>query len=141
MFLDKTLVFDEDKGLSGISGVTASSGYINTDSSDDYSNMWLVVKGNKGISGVGAVSGVGGFTKLTVKLETAPDSGFVSGTTLLAKDVTTSGFNANDFIVKERLPLGLNKFTRVTYTPDDAVVAGEVTAFLTDAVSTCEIAK
>ena len=60
---------------------------------------------------------------------------------MLAKDVTTAGFNANDFIVKERLPLGLNKFTRVTYTPDDEVVAGTVTAFLTDAVSTCEIAK
>ena len=141
MFLDKTLVFSEDQGLSGVSGAEASTSYIPTNGSDDYSKMWLVVKGNKGISGVGAVSGVGGFTGIDIELETAPDSGFVSGVSLYKKNVTTSGFNANDFLVKERLPLGLLAFTRVKYTSDDTITAGAVTAFLTDAVSTCEIAK
>jgi hypothetical protein len=141
MLLDKTLVFSEDQGLSGTSGVEASTDYIVTNTSDDYSKMWLVVKGDKGLSGVGPVSGVGGLTGVDIELETSAVSGFGSVTSLLKKSFTTAEFNAEDFLIKTRLPLGLLAFTRVKYTTDDTATRGAVTAFLTDAVSTCEIAK
>jgi predicted GNAT superfamily acetyltransferase len=132
MILDKQLIFSDAQAVT-TAAETASTNIIDMLAAGDaYESMFLLIQVET------AVAATAGAANVTFKLQTDDNSSFSSPTTLWASSAIAKGTLVDKYVVaKLRVPMGVERYLRVTYTPDtNDLTAGKFDAMLVYDVQT-----